>query len=63
MSKQQEAINYILTESAVLREKLGGGRILLDDNQRRRVAVQGKIPGHKRLGEIKTLFTPDTILR
>ena len=38
-------------------------RILLDDNQRRRLAIKGNILGRKRLQEIGTLFTPDTILR
>ena len=46
-----------------LKEKLGPQRILLDDDQRRRLAVKGKVLGRKLLGEIGTLFTPDTILR
>ena len=47
----------------MLREKLGKKRILLNDDQRRRLAVKGKILGRKRLEEVGTLFTPDTILR
>jgi putative transposase len=47
----------------VLKEKLGKKRILLSDDQRRRLAVKGKVLGRKLLGEIATLFTPDTILR
>jgi hypothetical protein len=47
----------------VLTEKLGKERILLNDDLRRRVAVAGKVLGRKRLAEIGTLFTPDTILR
>ena len=35
---QQDAIEYLLTENQVLREKLGKGRILLNDAQRRRWA-------------------------
>jgi transposase InsO family protein len=61
--RQQAAIEYLRIENQVLREKLGKRRILLDDTQRRRLAVQGKILGRKLLGEIATLFTPDTILR
>ena len=38
-------------------------RILLNDDQRRRLAVKGKILGRKMLEEVGTLFTPDTILR
>jgi len=60
---QQELIDYLLTENQVLKEKLGGQRILLSHDQRRRLAVKGKILGRKRLQEIGTLFTPDTILR
>src|SRR5210317_723176 len=60
--QQQEAIDYLRTENQVLKEKLGGKRILLNDDQRRRLAVKGKILGRQRLEEIGTLFTPDTIL-
>ena len=42
---QQDAIEYLLTENQVLREKLGKGRILLNDDQRRRLAVKGKVLG------------------
>jgi hypothetical protein len=61
--RQQAAIEYLRTENQILKEKLGKRRILLDDNQRRHLAVKGKILGRKLLGEIATLFTPDTILR
>ena len=36
---------------------------MLTHDQRRRLAVKGKILGRKRLEELGTLFTPDTILR
>ena len=42
------------TENQVLREKLGKKRILLSDDQRRRLGVNGKILGRKRLEEIGT---------
>ncbi len=61
--QQQEVIEYLRTENQVLKEKIGRKRILLNDNQRRRLAVKGKILGRKRLEEFGTLFTPDTILR
>jgi putative transposase len=47
----------------VLREKLGKKRILLNDDQRRRLAVKGKILGRKMLKQMATIVTPDTILR
>ena len=61
--QQQEVIEYLRTENAVLKEKLGKNRILLNDDQRRRLAVKGKILGRKQLEQFGTLFTPDTILR
>ena len=61
--QQQQVIEYLRTENQVLKEKLGKRRILLSDDQRRRLAVQGKILGRKLLAEVATLFTPDTILR
>jgi hypothetical protein len=61
--QQQEVIEYLRTENKVLKEKLGKKRILLNDDQRRRLAVKGKIRGRKLLDQIGTLFTPDTILR
>jgi len=33
--RQQDAIEYLMTENRVLREKLGKNRILLSDDQRR----------------------------
>ena len=61
--QQQEVIEYLRTENQVLKEKLGKKRILLTDDQRRRLAVQGKLLGRKMLGQVATLVTPDTILR
>ncbi|MBN1851098.1 MAG: transposase, partial [Pirellulales bacterium] len=61
--QQQEMIEYLRTENQVLKEKIGKKRILLTDDQRRRLAVKGKILGRKMLKEVGTLFTPDTILR
>lgn len=61
--RQQEVIDYLKTENQVLREKVGGKRILLTDDQRRRLAVKGKTLGRKRLQELGSLFSPDTILR
>ena len=61
--EQQSVIDYLRTENAVLKEKLGTNRILLNDDQRRRLAVKGKILGRKMLEEIATIVTPDTLLR
>lgn len=61
--QQQQVIEYLRTENSVLKEKLGKRRILLNDNQRRRLAIRGKALGRKLLEQFGTLFTPDTILR
>ncbi len=61
--QQQEVIEYLRTENQVLRESHGMKRIKLTDDQRRRLAVKGKILGRKVLGDIGTIVTPDTILR
>ena len=61
--QQQEVIDYLRTENQILKEKIGKRRILLNDDQRRRLAVKGKVLGRKLLGQIGTLVTPDTILR
>jgi len=61
--REQEIIEYLRAENRVLREKLGKKRILLNDDQRRRLAVKGKILGRKMLEQMATIVTPDTILR
>ncbi len=60
---QQAVIEFQGAQIQVLMEKLGRKRILLTDDQRRRLAVKGKSLGRKALREITTIFTPDTILR
>ena len=61
--QQQQVIDYLRAENQVLKEKLGQRRILLNDDQRRRLARNGKVLGRKRLADIGCIFTPDTILR
>ena len=61
--EQQLRIEYLQTEVAVLKEHIGKKRVLLTNDQRRRLAIKGKMLGRKALDEIGSLFTPDTILR
>ncbi len=56
-------IEYLRAENQVLREQLCKKRVLLNDDQRRRLAVKGKFLGRRLLQEFGTIFTPDTILR
>ncbi len=60
---QHEVIDYLQAENRHLREQLGGKRIRFTDAERRRLARKAKKLGRKRLGEIDTIVTPDTLLR
>jgi len=59
---QQDALEYLLTENRILREKLGKKRILLHDCQRCRLAIKGKILGRKMLDRLAAIGTPESIL-
>jgi transposase InsO family protein len=61
--EQQQIIAYLRIENQVLRELHGQRRLLLNDDQRRRLATKAKILGRKLLETFGTLFTPDTLLR
>jgi hypothetical protein len=61
--RQQDAIEYLLAENRILRKKLGKKRILLSDEQRRRLAVKGNILGRKMLEQLGGVVAPETILR
>jgi putative transposase len=61
--QQQTAIEYLIAENRILREKIGKKRILLTEDQRWQLAIKGKILGRKMLGELCTIVTPETILR
>jgi len=60
---QQAAIEYLRAENRVLKELLGKKRVLLNDDQRRRLAVPGKVLGLQRLKDLAGIVTPETILR
>ena len=61
--QQQQVIEYLREENRVLREKLGKKRVLLNDDQRRRLAAKAKVLGRRLLSESCTIVTPDTLLR
>ena len=60
--QQRQVIDYLMEENRTLRDQLGGRRLRLTDDQRRRLAVKGKLLGRKILGEVAGIVTPDTIL-
>ncbi|MBA3641905.1 MAG: hypothetical protein H0W53_22115 [Acidobacteria bacterium] len=61
--QQQDVIDYLLEENRVLRAAHGPRRVPLNDDQRRRLAVKGKVLGRRRLADVVGIVTPDTILR
>ena len=61
--QQQAVIEYLLEENRVLRSAQPSRRLRLTDDQRRRLAVKGKVVGRRRLASIAGIVTPDTILR
>jgi transposase InsO family protein len=61
--QQQAVIDFLLEENRVLRAAHGSRRVRLTDDQRRRLAVKGKVLGRRRLAAIAGIVTPDTILR
>ncbi len=64
--QQQEVIEYLKAENSILRDELqkatGRKRILLNDSQRRRLAILGRKLGRKLLGEVCCSFSPDTLM-
>jgi putative transposase len=60
---QQHVITYLQEENRVLKAHLGGRRLRLTDTERRRLAALAHPLGRKRLTEVATLATPDTLLR
>ena len=61
--RQQRIIEFQNAQIEALLKKLGKKRVLLTDDQRRLLAVKGKVLGRKALMELTTIVTPDTILR
>ena len=59
--EQQQVVEYLQMENKVLKEIIGKKRIVLNDNQRKRLGIRAKVLGRKMLKEIGTIFTPDTL--
>ena len=62
--QQAQAMSYLIEENRVLKEQLvaRGRSLRLTEDQRRRLAAKGKPLGHKPLGNVATIVTPDTIM-
>lgn len=61
--QQQDGLAYLIEENRILRGQLRGRRLRLTDDERRRLAVRGHRLGRRRLCQVATIVTPDTILR
>ena len=60
---QGEALEYLRAENRVRRARLGPQCLRFTDPERRLLAEKGKPLGRKRLAEVATLASPETILR
>jgi hypothetical protein len=61
--REREALAYLIEENRLLRRQLGGRRLRLNDDDRRRLAVLAFRVGRRALREISTIVMPDTLLR
>jgi hypothetical protein len=61
--QERRSLAYLVEENRILRRQLGGQRLQLTDDERRRLAVLGHRLGRHVLRQIATVVTPDTILR
>jgi hypothetical protein len=61
--RQQQVIEFQNAQIETLLKKLGKKRLLLNDDQRRLLAVKAHDIGRKTLLELTTIVTPDTIFR
>jgi hypothetical protein len=61
--REREAVAYLIEENRLLRRQLGGRRLGLTAEDRRRMAARAYRVGRAALREIATIATPDTLLR
>src|SRR5947207_14535270 len=61
--REREMLAYLIEENRLLRRQLGGRRLRLTDDDRRRLAVRAYRLGRQALRDVATIVTPDTLLR
>jgi len=61
--RERETVAYLIEENRLLRRQLGTRRLLLTDDDRRRLAARAYRVGRAALREIAMIATPDTLLR
>ena len=60
---ERDALAYLMEENRILRAQLGGRRLRLSDDDRRRLAVRAFRLGRRARRQVGTVVTPDTLLR
>src|SRR5687768_1838 len=61
--RDREVLAYLIEENRVLRRQLGGRRLRLTNDDRRKLAARAYRLGRAALREVATIVTPDTLLR
>ena len=61
--REREVLAYLIEENRVLRRQLGGRRLRLTDDDRRKLAARAYRLGRQALREVATIVTPNTLLR
>ena len=61
--EHEDVVAFLREENRVLKARLEGRRLGLDDSERRRLATLGRRLGRRLLADVATIVTPDTILR
>jgi putative transposase len=61
--REREVLAYLMEENRVLRRQLGGRRLRLTDDDRRKLAARAYRLGRAVLREVATIVTPNTLLR
>jgi putative transposase len=61
--REREVIVYLIEENRCLRRQLGGRRVRLTDDDRRRLAARAYRVGRRALRDIATIAMPDTLPR
>src|SRR3979409_1086518 len=56
-------IEFLQAENRLLKDRLGGQRIVFTDAERALLARKAKAVGRKALRELDTLVSPDTLMR
>jgi hypothetical protein len=63
LDRRERAVAYLIEENRLMRRQLGGRRLCLTDDDRRRLAARAYRVGRAALREIATIATPDTLIR